>query len=240
MTNDLSTRPRLLMGGALVSLLAGLVFATARPDVAAGSEPEAPRAENHYIGAAKCKSCHKADETGNQYGVWESRGHAKAFETLGTDAAKKIAAEKGIEDPQKAPECLRCHVTAYGLPEDQIKRGFKPEAGVGCESCHGPGEEHMKARMTAAAKGETDAKPEPGEMNANPTEADCRGCHNPDSPTFKPFCFPMRSAAIRHLNPSKERTAEELDAFLVCGCGDDCKCSHECADGCAIPPSQKK
>lgn len=226
MTNAKPTRTRILMGGVLVSLLAGLVLATADPNIAA---ERAPRQEkiNHYIGAAKCKSCHKSEETGDQYGVWESKGHSKAFETLATDTAKKIAAEKGIEDPQKAPECLRCHVTAHGVPEDHIKRGFKPEAGVGCESCHGPGEEHMKARMKAAMAGDKDAKPEAGEVVSAPTEEDCRSCHNPDSPTFKPFCFHLRSAQIRHLNPTKERTQEELDAMNKCTCDNDCVCKDQ-------------
>jgi len=44
-------------------------------------------------------------------------------------------------------KCMGCHVTGLKLVRDEkgrIKTSFK-ELGVGCEACHGPGEEHIKA-----------------------------------------------------------------------------------------------
>lgn len=83
-----------------------------------------------YIGAAKCKMCHKV-----QYESWEQLAHSKAFDRL--------------EGEQQAdPECLKCHAT-----------GGKAEMpGVQCESCHGPGSDYkgmkvMKDREASVAAG---------------------------------------------------------------------------------------
>jgi len=174
-------------------------------------------APNKYIGAAKCKSCHDKAETGDQYGKWEMAKHSKAFEALGSDEAKKIAAERGIEDPQKADECVKCHVTAHGVDPGEIKKGFKADMGVQCETCHGPGDDHLKARFKAAASDDPNAKPEPGEIIAAPTEELCKKCHNSESPTFKAFCFEYMKQKIAHPNPK-----DPVEAKAV-----DCKSCHD-------------
>ena len=203
----------------LTGLLAGAAAGPATPAAAAAK----------YIGAARCKGCHSGAEIGKQYVIWEKTQHPKAFETLAGDKAKELAKAKGIDDSQKSEACLKCHVTAFGEPADNIDKGFKPEMGVQCESCHGPGEAHRKARMAAAA--ETDPSKEtpvsPTEINAKPNIETCHKCHNPESPTYKPFCFKASFAKIVHLRPDKKRTPEELkketDPF---GCGEagSCQC----------------
>ncbi len=72
-----------------------------------------------YVGAKKCKMCHKV-----QYTSWESTHHAQA-----TDAAKK-----GVEGRAYEAACLKCHATNAdeNLP------------GVQCEACHGPGSDYKK------------------------------------------------------------------------------------------------
>jgi hypothetical protein len=195
---------------------------------------------NHYVGASKCKSCHESEEKGNQYGAWSNQAHAKAFERLASPEAKEVAKKLGIEDPQTSPACLKCHVTAHGLPEEHIKKGFNPKQGVQCESCHGPGEEHQKARMAAVAKGVTGKQEIPaGEIVTIAPAATCRGCHSKDSPTYKPFCYYERLEKIRHLDP-QNHTPEELAAKLVCGCGDACKCDEECTKECPVPKGEAK
>ena len=228
--------------------IASLIAATSTPNV---SEPAAPvavaapapaplpapapattpdaAAAGKYIGAAKCKNCHSAEKTGDQYGHWEKMLHAKAFETLASDKAKELAKAKGIDDPQKADACLECHVTAFREPAETIDKGFKQELGVQCESCHGPGEAHRRARMASAAQ--TDPSKEtpvsPTEINAKPNIETCHRCHNSESPTYKPFCFKESFGKIVHLIPHKKRTPEQLkketDPF---GCGDagSCQC----------------
>ena len=68
---------------------------------------------------------------------------------------------------------------------------------MSCEACHGPGGDYwkmdvMKDKAKATAAG-----------LVMPTEATCKGCHNPESPTFKSFDFAAMSAKIAHPNPQK-------------------------------------
>jgi hypothetical protein len=199
------------------------------------SSAEAAQAKkaNRYIGAAKCKTCHSANDTGNQFEALSKMKHAHAFEVLASDDAKKTAKEKSIEDPQKADACLKCHVTAFGVPEAEIAKGFDNTIGVQCESCHGPGEAHVKARMTAAAAEDPDApkvyKGVPaGELVSSPGLDTCVKCHNKDSPNYKPFCFCKKALLIRHLNPKRVRTDAEKATLTACGCKDDCPCTKDC------------
>lgn len=184
-------------------------------------------AANRFIGAAKCKNCHKAEATGNQFGKWEQMKHSHAFATLATDQAKELGKAKGIADPQTSADCLKCHVTAYGVPAEEIAKGFSVDMGVQCESCHGPGETHMKARVAAAAKGEAATVGVPaGEIIGEPRADTCVKCHNSESPSYKPFCFSKMSAQVAHLNPTRKRTEEELKALMnPNGCTDSvCNC----------------
>ena len=64
--------------------------------------------------------CHKKDEVGKQYKIWQDSKHAKAFETLGTQAAKDAGAKLGVTDPQTDGKCLKCHSTAYGLTDKKV------------------------------------------------------------------------------------------------------------------------
>ena len=147
-------------------------------------------------------------------------------------AAKKIATEKGIADAQKDDKCLKCHITGFGVPAEQLDKKFDIKLGVQCESCHGPGEAHMKARMQAAAS-EDPAKKVlgEGEIIGKPEQKLCVTCHNNESPSYKPFCYHKRVAETRHLNPKKERSEADKKALAKkCGCGDKCP-TPECADG---------
>jgi hypothetical protein len=65
-----------------LAVLGGLLLSMAPSAMAA---PE-------LIGASKCKSCHK--KIGDPYTLWEGSSHAKAFEVLGSEEAKKIATER--------------------------------------------------------------------------------------------------------------------------------------------------
>ena len=226
----------------------GLVFLCLVGFALAASGPDSREAKpNRYIGAAKCKNCHTFEAGGNQYGAWQEAKHASAFEVLASDEAHQVAADLGIADPQKSDRCLKCHVTGHGEPEELFKNGFDVTQGVQCETCHGPGEEHLRARFRAAAQEEDLAEgqvaeyvkvPE-GEIITTPTKEVCYGCHNEESPSFKNFCFYERIAKIRHLDPRKPRTEEERAKLLICGCGDSCGCVHECPEGdCGIPPKE--
>ena len=74
--------------------------------------------DHEYVGAAKCKMCHKV-----QYASWEGTNHAKATE-----------AAKASTDREFSADCLTCHAT--NASEDF--------AGVQCEACHGAGADFKK------------------------------------------------------------------------------------------------
>jgi len=141
---------------------------------------DAAASDHLYVGVSKCKSCHKKEAIGNQYGVWSDTKHAKAFETLGTDKAKEWASKKGISDPQASEKCLKCHLTAYGVPAAGLDKSFAKDTkkGVQCESCHGPGKDYKKKKTMA----DRDKAKSKGLII--PTEETCTKCHNDESPAW--------------------------------------------------------
>lgn len=78
-----------------------------------------------WVGSTTCRSCHE-----EAHELWRPSPHAKAYATL---------EHLGYAYD---PDCLRCHVTDLGgafrrLDPDPILTA------VGCETCHGPGREHV-------------------------------------------------------------------------------------------------
>jgi len=130
-----------------------------------------------FVASRLCGACHKA--------AWEKHKeteHYHAMQTLKDDGSNTD------------PECVYCHVV--GL--DYLS-GFKdmrrtPQHGfVGCDSCHGPGEEHMLNPVM-----ETAPKAEP--------ELCCLSCHNVEhSPKFD---YETYWPKVEHPTPPEE--AEEL------------------------------
>lgn len=152
-----------------------------------------------YQGSASCKKCHFTKKSGAAYKVWEGTKHAQAFEVLASEQAMTIAKGKGIADPQKADECLQCHVTAHGVDAKLLGPKFSHEEGVGCEVCHGAGSEYNdKEVKEAVVAGKMDAK---SVGLLKPTEADCKKCHNENSPSYKPFDFEKAKKEIAHPTP---------------------------------------
>ena len=91
-----------------------------------------------YTGAGKCKICHKTKKQGEQYPLWESRKHSKAYQSLSSDKAPERAKEMGVEGSlTDSPKCLKCHG-----PVAEFK-----EEGVTCEFCHGPGSAYKKMKI---------------------------------------------------------------------------------------------
>ncbi len=153
-----------------------------------------PDAAN-YAGTKMCGICHKKEDSGNQLAKWQASPHAKAFETLGTPAAKEVAKKLGIDDPQKSGKCLKCHSTAYNFTEAVATEKIKPEEGVTCESCHGPGNKYksksiMESREKSIAAG-----------MIYPATKSCPLCHNEQSPSFKGFDEKKFVEKIAHPNP---------------------------------------
>ncbi len=152
-------------------------------------------AENTYIGVKKCKMCHNKAKTGKQYTVWSKAAHAKAYEILASDEAKAIAKKKEIVDPQKAAECLSCHVTAYGK-SDAVRGKLTLEEGVSCEACHGPGSAYKSMKIMKAIHAGKEKADAHGLIT--PTKEVCVTCHNSKSPTFKEFNYDEAVKKIAH------------------------------------------
>lgn len=75
-----------------------------------------------YIGAEKCKMCHKTE-----HNSWAAMKHAKAFDLL-------------KPEEQKDENCLACHTTGHGKTDKVLE-------GVQCEACHGPGSEYKSIKV---------------------------------------------------------------------------------------------
>ncbi|HIL80684.1 MAG TPA: redoxin domain-containing protein [Myxococcales bacterium] len=126
----------------------GFDFATFLPNVShaaiAGLSPEA-RAERFaengfkrnllpttadYVGSDACQSCHLAE-----FATWGSSPHAHSLTSLAT------------ENKTNDGDCLACHTTGYGrqggFPAEGDANRHVDLARVGCESCHGPGSNHV-------------------------------------------------------------------------------------------------
>jgi len=136
---------------------------------------------------------------GYQLSLWRMSPHAQAYAVLSTPHAAELAKKAGIEDPQRAPACLKCHATGGGAGA-AVTKTFDLMEGVGCESCHGPGSESTPA---AAAVGKAGAH-QPGLRPV--TEKTCLGCHT--STHEKPFDFAAAKARIAHpLRPESATAA---------------------------------
>ena len=197
---------RPLRAGGLLAVF--LLMATYGPALPARADDDSKTRESEFIGANKCKTCHRKQAIGDQYGIWAKSKHAGAFKTLAGDKAAEWAAEAGVEDPQTDERCVRCHVTAYGVPESRLARTFDPKLGVQCEACHGAGSGYRKKKIMAdrelaISKG----------LISPPKEEGCRDCHNDKSPAWKPdrytlsdgtkvgFDFEQAKKAIEHPVP---------------------------------------
>ena len=130
-----------------------------------------------YVGSQTCASCHS-----NAHKIWQGTAHAHAFATL----------EKKNSDAD--PRCIKCHTVGFGEPSG-YKREFKNTklVNVSCESCHGPGSEHVKQRMS----------PEKVLFKYRPLgEGDCRQCHHGEF--SRPFDWKKMWPKIKHGKESQK------------------------------------
>lgn len=97
-----------------------VVFLEEKPEVKKGTA---------YVGNDKCIKCHQ-----KAYKKWLSTKHSESYETLED------------EKEEKTTRCIRCHTTGYGRRSGFIDAENTPYLReVGCETCHGPGKDHIKA-----------------------------------------------------------------------------------------------
>ncbi len=85
-------------------------------------------------------------------------------------------------------ECVTCHVGRVNVGQGDVDCFGDPpflEFGIGCESCHGPGREHIAFRHAAQAGDQKlellDPITNPSKLSTEKREAICNQCHLPTS-----------------------------------------------------------
>jgi len=113
-------------------------------------QPVENLAGNSYVGSSTCAKCHT-----NEYEQWKHTRHSSAMLSLLNLNRHYL------------PECLTCHTTGYGYPGGFGKVELESTlAGVGCESCHGPGGLHLQQSQRKDW------------IRAKVPDAICRDCHD--------------------------------------------------------------
>ena len=112
--------------------------------------------ENGYTSAAACQRCHE-----QAYLQWSATRHAFAYQTL---LKKERYFDAG---------CVSCHTTGFGYPTGfQISAQDSALKGVQCETCHGPGKQHV-------------GNPKKSNIRSGADTSLCLECHDPKhSPGF--------------------------------------------------------
>jgi hypothetical protein len=156
--------------------------------------------EYRYVGAQACRECHLPREAGGQSVHWMQSAHARAYWELKTDWARFLASirdeYRDIEDPSAEWRCLKCHVTGAQDRAARPAESFRPEEGVGCEACHGPGSAYTDPAIMA------DREAFLAHGGRIPDEATCRTCHEDGR-----FDFEERLPRVVHPRRTEESGA---------------------------------
>ncbi|MBI2302294.1 MAG: hypothetical protein HYU66_25605 [Armatimonadetes bacterium] len=137
-----------------VASTTALLYGCGSSTPAAGGGPGGPGgSRGAYVGAQVCTGCHSQIAE-----HWEGTAHAEAVATLAA-----------IGQAQN-PACLACHTTGAGQAGGFVDAATTPGLlNVQCESCHGPGGEHVAAPSRQV---------EGGNILRLVPSSTCGGCHN--------------------------------------------------------------
>lgn len=125
-----------------------------------------------YVGSAACADCHESATK-----AWQASKHAHAWETL----AKAETGTRYGWPVTHYPDCVACHVVGYGEQSGFVNPEKTPDLrDVGCEACHGPGDQHIEA-YAEGREPKAGEKGFMGRVGPHP----CLRCHDfEQSPTF--------------------------------------------------------
>jgi len=172
---------RLILAAAL-ALFVGLWSISALAQEAK-KETKKEEKKSEYVGAKKCKMCHK-----DEHASWMETKHATAYNVLKPEDKKKDS-------------CVVCHVTGLGVADTLFE-------GVQCEACHGPGSLYKSPKIMSKSKYKKDRETQHKlALEAGliiPDEKTCVGCHNKKSPTFKSFDYKTMKVKGVHALPKAE------------------------------------
>lgn len=151
-----------------------------------------------YVGSERCGNCHE-----KAYEIWAKNkdgpglSHARAYDTL-VDKAKRPSLR------QFDGECVVCHTvgfehkTGFYDPKNTAKLN-KLLHHVGCESCHGPGSEHIRLEgLIGADPGNAQVKQDRELMHRlmNPHKASAEELNPKTSPERRKMLFENRMLKI--------------------------------------------
>ena len=136
---------------------------------------------NGYVSATACQQCHE-----QEYLQWSATRHAFAYETL---LKKERYFDAG---------CISCHTTGFGYPTGfQIGDQDSALEGVQCETCHGPGKQHV-------------GNPKKSNIRSGADTSLCLECHDTKhSPGF------AEVAALHTKDVDHSRTPMNLEELLA-------------------------
>ena len=122
-----------------------------------------------YVGSEACAECH--DKEYENYKKFSKKAHSgESVKIMAADLTK-----------QELEECYHCHMTGFGKPGGFVSFDETPAmADAGCETCHGPGFDHVEAGG------------DPDLIKGKLELSDCEVCHNPERVAafdFKPLLF---------------------------------------------------
>lgn len=148
-------------------------------------------AEKVYVGASRCASCHQQETA-----QWKTHKHSRAMKAL---------IDKQM---QFNPDCLRCHTVAYAKPGGFTDLRVTPFlANVQCESCHGPGKEHMEEERKIAAMNEAEraTAQRKAKMNMTFDAQFCMQCHDPENDPHFDFALDIQHVIHTSTQPNRTR-----------------------------------
>lgn len=196
---------------ACLALPLGLVAALS---MAAQGPGDPPPAEGGFVGDQTCKVCHNTAEKERRWDTWMNTRHADALETLKTAWSAEIAKARGITVPAwEAPACLKCHVTGHDGLKAAPPARIAPAGGIQCETCHGPGENHVRDAQRYWVEKEPGV--DPSARIDFPDRSNCLQCHNTDSPTWDPSRYALpdgTTAGFDYAQAKKRAIHPESDA----------------------------
>lgn len=152
-----------------------------------------------YVGSSKCGSCHT-----DAYDQWRETRHSTAWKSISSDPPTEHSA-----DPPRDcdPDCVSCHVVGWnGIEHVPYQGGYTDMkatpflANVGCESCHGPGSNHIQAELGSDTAAQTRLRQ--AMLVGDGVKQVCYTCHDLDnSPNFD---FDTYYEKIDHSEPADD------------------------------------
>jgi hypothetical protein len=169
-----------------------------------------------YVGSERCGDCHP-----HAFKIWQESRHAQAFQTLVNAQNPRLRQFDG--------ECVVCHTVGFKYhtgyfnppresPPKQVEKHNRKLLNVGCESCHGPGSEHVNnPNNQQLYRLINPYRPSPRELNPATSAQDktmlskqrvlrvdgmCQQCHDSENDVNWPG-FHEKWGLIAHPTPKK-------------------------------------